>query len=82
MEFLADRALFELTLEEAGIFTTCRLPTIETDENTSESWSEMTTAFTTSQEVCKAILKSENLKEALYELQDLQVTIPAEACFS
>jgi len=72
MEYTSARAKFEVTLEEAGIFTTCCLCTIETDKYTSKSWSQMTTAFKTSTEVCKALIVSENLKEALYELHDLQ----------
>jgi len=72
MEYRASVAAFELTLEEQGIFTTCQLSTIDSDEYTSESWDMMTTAFKTSNQVCKTVLKSELLKEALYELQDLQ----------
>jgi len=72
MEYLHRSACFEVTLEESGVLTTCRLATVDTDEYISESWLKMTSAFRTSNQVCKAIMKSEHLKDALYELQDLQ----------
>jgi len=52
MEYRASVAAFELTLEEQGIFTTCQLSTIDSDEYTSESWDMMTTAFKTSNQAC------------------------------
>lgn len=43
--------MIEACLWLLGVFTTCSLSTIETDEYTSESWSEMTSAFKTSHQV-------------------------------
>eukprot|EP00752_Nemacystus_decipiens_P011608 g10307.t1 len=64
------RAIFRLTLEEGGVFTSCEIRTIHQDEEAME-FSALAKAFGNTDEVCRCILKSEILKEAFQEVADL-----------
>jgi hypothetical protein len=65
-------ATFVVELENDGVLTRCTVRTIDDSvENHHESWSQMTNAFRATDEVCKAMLKSECLKDALLDLQEM-----------
>eukprot|EP00904_Undaria_pinnatifida_P011996 jgi/Undpi1/7927/HiC_scaffold_24.g10399.m1 len=70
MAYQEARATFRLTLEEAGVFTSCEIRTIHQDEEAME-FSALAKAFSSSDAVCQCILKSDFLKEAFQELADL-----------
>ncbi|CAM9829061.1 unnamed protein product, partial [Discosporangium mesarthrocarpum] len=70
MAYQEARAMFRLTLEEGGVFTSCEIRTIYQDEEEME-FSALAKAFTNKEVVCRCILKSEYLKEPFHELLDV-----------
>uniref|UniRef100_A0A7S2WVI5 Cell cycle checkpoint protein RAD1 n=1 Tax=Rhizochromulina marina TaxID=1034831 RepID=A0A7S2WVI5_9STRA len=71
MTYSKEDAVFQLTMEEHGVFTRCDIQTLDGSAQDEDEFSQLTSSFRRDPEACKLILKSEFLKEALYELQDL-----------
>ena len=65
-----NQAVLRLTLEEQGVLTTCDIHALEEGEDALDL-AALASAFRSSPEVLRAILKSEVLKEAISELSDL-----------
>lgn len=70
MSYEPNQAVLRLTLEEQGVLTTCDIHAIEEGEDALDL-AALASAFRSSPEVLRAILKSEVLKEAISDLSDL-----------
>mmetsp|Transcript_28774 Transcript_28774/g.37312 ORF Transcript_28774/g.37312 Transcript_28774/m.37312 type:complete len:318 (-) Transcript_28774:134-1087(-) len=70
MSFMPDTAIFKMTLEDQeGIFTSCEINTVFDDGHM--EFEAIAQEFRQSREVCSVILKSENLKEVVSEMNDV-----------
>lgn len=73
MAYLDAECRFRLTLEEQGVFTSCDIRVLDgnVEDDAGSDWSSLASSFRERAEVFKAIIRSENLREALHELRDL-----------
>ena len=68
--YSGEDAVFKLHLEEAGVLTTCELTTLY-DDDSLEVDSALFTSFRNCAEQCQLVVKSEHLREAIHELNDV-----------
>jgi len=67
-----ESAVFKLSLEESGVLTTCEISTLLLDEVDGDDQNfDLLTAFMSSNDETKLLLKSEILREAVQEISDI-----------
>ena len=71
MSYSSEDALFRLSLEEAGVVTTCDITTLyQDDEEDINTHQGLFSAFRENPEECQILIKSDALKETIHELVD------------
>jgi hypothetical protein len=68
--YSCEDAIFQLSLEEMGVLTTCELTTLYNDDSLEIEYG-LFTSFRNSAEQCQIVMKSDLLREAMQELNDV-----------